>query len=125
MMRSLRHILLLAGALVVFLSIVCDNDSASMSAPKVASETIDMVQSYDDYAEFQTARRANSLFRIPRTIAVAWNVGVLFARDTAPMSYASTKIDARVWCTSLESVGRRVENHRNLDRIIILHNLRV
>ena len=123
-MRRLRHILLLAGALVVFLSIVCDNDSASASAPKVA-DTIDLVQSYDNHAEIQTARRANSLFRTPRTIAVVWNAGVSFARDTAPMAHASTKIDARVWCASLESVGRRVESRRSLDRIIILHNLRV
>ena len=124
-MRYLRHILLLIGALVVFLSIVCDNDSASASAPKVASDAIDMVQSYDNHAEIQTARKANSLFRTPRTIVVMWSARVSFAKDSAPMAYASNKIDTRVWCASLESVGRRVENHRNLDRIIILHNLRV
>ncbi|MBO7169315.1 MAG: hypothetical protein J6V43_04475 [Rikenellaceae bacterium] len=125
MMRRLRHILLLTGALFVFLSIVCDNDSVSVSAKKVTPATIDMVQSCDDHAEIHTARRANSLFRTPRTIAVVWSAGVSFARDTTPMEHTSAKIDARVWCASLESIGRRVESRRSLDRIIILHNLRV
>ena len=124
-MHYLRHILPLIGALVVFLSIVCDNDSVSASATKVASDTIDMVQSCNNHAEIQTARKANSLFRTPRTIVVMWSARVSFAKDSAPMAHVSNKIDTRVWCASLESVGRRVESHRSLDRIIILHNLRV
>lgn len=125
-MPSLRHITILACAVFAFLSIVRNHDSRTvMSADDVRACT-EMVQAQDNSAEFQTARKANSLFRAPRTIASTWSGRPSVTFDFGSALHASAAFDGRkMACVALNAACRRIAYGRSIDRNIVLHNLRL
>lgn len=117
---------MLACAVFAFLSIVRNHDARVVSSALDTPASIEMVQAYSDDAEIQAARKANSLFRVPRTMASTWNGRPSVTFDFGSALHASTVADSRrVSCTAFKSVCRRIESRRCIDRNIVLHNLRL